>query len=164
MVKHTSMFAGGLGLLICALTSPADAVVQVMSGYGAFRPTPSYGSSSQGCVTHLGGGALNQCGSTLGMVIFDLPIAEATVQTAYSITARSFGSSSSSFQCRAVALNPTSTIASEGTLVSFAATSAIDTKSFGVNVPAGWSLRLRCNNVPNNKGILNIRWTPVAES
>ena len=161
MLKRTSMFAGALGVLICAIAPPADAVIQVMSGFGAFRAL----TSQQQCVVHSGGGALNQCTGTLGTVIFDIPIPEPATPTIYSITARSFGSSSSSFQCQAVALNPNSaTVASEGGLVSFAATSAIDTKSFGVTVPAGWSLRLQCRNVPRNKGILNIRWTPVADS
>jgi hypothetical protein len=158
MVKRTQILAGSLGLLIFTVAAPRANAADVVTGWGAFRPFPNFGS--QDCVVHQSGGALNQCGSGQTL-IFDLPILEqAPNPVTHSITARSFGSSSTAFQCQAVALNATGTNVTLGTAVSFAATSSIDTKTFNVVVPTGWSLRLQCTNVPNNKGILRLRWTP----
>jgi hypothetical protein len=158
MLNRTSLTAGCLGLLALAIAPTADA--RQLTAYGAFRPSPN--SASQQCVTNTSAGAaINACSSSLTTMVFDLPIETYSVTTGFQVSARSFGSGTGSFSCQAVAVNSVDGSATFGTPQTFAS-SGVDFKGFMVAVPTGWALRLQCNNVPRNRGLLSIYWTNLA--
>jgi hypothetical protein len=161
MFSHrTALAAGCLGVLVCTISSPANAL-RVMTAWGAFRPMTTQGS--QGCVQESVGGALNNCSTTQTYMVFEVPIETSLNPVLYEIVARSFGSASTPFTCYAVAMSPTAPAATFGTGNTFTA-SGIETKNFRVVVPAGQALRLQCQYVPRNKGILSISYAALQEN
>jgi hypothetical protein len=152
-INRLSLLGAGFCLYVCTLTTAADAT-SYGNGWQLFRPVPNY--SAQTCVNENFGGALNQCGSTINTMVFDVTRSTSTSL----VTATAYGAGGAGAPtCQAIAMDQYSLNTYWGAPATFG--SGVNTQSFWLPaLPGGlqYSVRLQCSNVQNNRGILSLNW------